>query len=1539
MELAQECIVEGFRLSPQQARLWLLQPESPAFCAQSLILLEGELEARLIKEALEMVCHRHDILRTTFPRVPGMDLPIQVVNERHVLSYEEIDLSRGVAQDQQARIEEIMREQRARGFDLERQPLVRASLMKLPEGRRELLLNMPSICADATTLKNIALEAAICYASLLSGHEPGLDDPAQYAQFSEWQNELLESEEDEELRAYWRKRDLMTAARLRLPFEEVIDAGPEFDPQSFQFAISQQLTARLNQRASAHDAELSDLMLACWQALVWRLTGESEVVVGKLFDGRKYEELSGAMGLFAKYAPVRCEFSRSSTLSSILSQVRQSALDAHEWQEYFTWDDSKGAKSNQAMPPFFHFAFDFHQWPERHETAGLALSFVKAYSCSDLFRVKLACSIAGELLTTELHYDSRVFRVEDIKKIAGYFLTLLEDSADHAGTNVSELQIMTESARYELLVSFNETWAEYPRGKCIHGLFEEQAAQRPDSVAIALEDQVITYDAINIRANRLAHYLRAMGCGPEAPVAICLERGIDIVIALLGILKAGGAYVPLDPEYPKERLRHMMGDSRAPFLLTRKRFRESLPALDSRVIFLDSDWASIAEQAEQNPTTEVISENLAYVIYTSGTTGLPKGVMIQHQGVVNLAAWQAAQFGVTNESRVLQIFSYSFDGAVGETFMALLNGATLVMVDSERVDPRRIIEIINRYGVTVGVFVPSLLKQIAPDLLRQPERLTVVSVGEACPVDMAVEWAARGAFANGYGPTEGTVYSHIWQPDREALIGSGSVSIGWPIHNMKSYILDPELRPAPVGMTGELYITGVGLARGYLNKPDVTAERFRPNGFLRADERTNAGASSGGGAKADAGVHNGRIYKTGDLAKYLPDGRIEFLGRIDHQVKLRGFRIELGEIESALSEYDSVREAIVLAREDIADDKRLVAYLTPEQNTTVNIAGLRRFAQERLPDYMLPSAFVLISEFPLTPNGKVDRRSLPEPEADRAAVEVDFASPRTPIEEVLVGIFSQLLNAERVGIHDSFFELGGHSLLATVVISRIHETFNVALPLNCLFDTPAVAGLAQSIEAATKTERGIPILPLKPAPRQKPLPLSFSQQRQWIIDQLQPDTPDYNVPSAFDLRGALNAAGLEQSLSEVVRRHEVLRTSFTIVGRQPVQVISPASRARLPLVDLSGLSEPERQEQVKRLTMAESQNPFDLGRGPLIRTTLLRLEPEQHVALFTIHHTIFDGWSIGVLIREVAALLVAFSGGSPSPLPELEIQYADFAYWQREWLRGEALERQLAYWKRQLEDAPSGLAMPTRKNRAGAQTFRGAVQSFQVPGETARQLESLSRREGVTLFMTLLASFKTLLYRYTRQDDIVVGTIIANRNQAKLEPLIGFLVNTLVLRSDLSGEPSFRELLPRVRSVCLEAYAHQDLPFEKLAGEIQPGRDLANHPLFQAMFTLQNNPTPEFKLGMLDLVPLQTHTRPRGFDFQLNMTGNGQGLTGFLHYNDDLFDDSTITRMISDFQSLLESVMENPDAKIDTIAISEDGESQQLISAFNDDLE
>lgn len=1524
MELTQEFTVEGFRLSPQQARLWLQQQESSAYCIQAFILLEGALHREVLKASLQWVVNRHDILRTTFPHLPGMGLSIQVIAETDAVEWEEIDISRQDGLEQEAFINNQLQEARINGFGVDKQAIHQLTLIKLSDKKHGLLITLSSMCADRRTLDNLIRETGEYYAASLNRNDPVSDEPVQYVQFSEWQNELLDGEDDE-LRAYWQKRDFSNLAQLQLPFESSRPEVQGFNPEIISVVIDRELETGILQAARRYEATISDFMLACWQTLIWRLTGDSEIVLGKLCDGRKYEDLSNAMGSFAKYVPVTCDFAGIPTFAEILKRVEESANDAVEWQEYFVWNEAITSAANIDSLPFFALAFDFEECPENSAANAILFSIDKAYSCIDRFRLKLSCALSADYFAAELYYDKASYQAEDAQRIAGYFANLLREVTKNPEANVTALGILSESERQNILVAFNDTGADYPQGKTIQHLFEQQVARRPDGVALILDDKCITYDNLNRRANQLAHYLRELGCAPETRVAICMERGIDIVIALLAVIKAGSAYVPLDPDYPIERLRYMMEDAQVFALLTKDYYREILPDITTHKVFLDTDLKAIARQSDENPLPLATEANLAYMIYTSGTTGMPKGVMIEHRSVANLVAWQAAYFHLTADSRILQFFSYSFDGAVGETFMALLNGAALLMVDGDHVDPRQLIEFINRHIITVGVFVPSLLKQMNSDLLLYPEMLTVVSVGEACPTQLAQHWSKMCTFINGYGPTEGTVYSHTWHPTPELLNGCINVPIGLPIRNLKSYVLDRHLNPTPVGITGEIFIAGSGLARGYLNRQDVTAERFLPDDF---DQSARGGQACGR-----------RMYKTGDLGRYLPDGRVEFQGRIDHQIKLRGFRIELGEITWALSQHQDVGDVLVDALEDQAGEMRLVAYIVSRQGSLINTNQLRHFLQERLPDYMVPATFITLDEFPLTPNGKVDRKALPGLEQGREIVEELFVAPRTPVEEVLAGVFSQLLNLERVGVHDNFFELGGHSLLATVVISRIDEIFNVALPLSHLFDMPSVAGLAEGIEAATKAEGGIAVLPLEPVSRNQPLPLSFSQQRQWIIDQLQPGTPDYNIPAAFQLQGWLNATSLEQSVSEVLRRHESLRTTFGTIQREPLQIISPARRIQLPVVDLSALDKDEQDKQVRELTVRESGVPFNLSQGPLMRTTLLRLGSETHVVLFTIHHVVFDGWSMGLLVQEIATLLKSYSEGNPSILPELDIQYADFAYWQREWLQREVIEKQLDYWKQQLAGVPSGLALPTLRHRSGVQTFRGAMHSFSLSSELSDNLERVSHQQGVTLFMTLLVAFDTLLYHYTRQDDVVIGTIIANRNHAKLEPLIGFFVNTLVMRVDLSGNPTFRELLRRVRRVCLGAYAHQDLPFEKVAEHFRQGHDLASHPLFQAMLTLQNNPGSELELANLELVPLETHTRARGFDFQLNMARVKENLVGYLHYNNELLDETTIRHMIAHFQNLLEELVKNPDVHIDSITIGTEAENQQLLSAFNDELE
>jgi alpha-ketoglutarate-dependent taurine dioxygenase/acyl carrier protein len=768
---------------------------------------------------------------------------------------------------------------------------------------------------------------------------------------------------------------------------------------------------------------------------------------------------------------------------------------------------------------------------------------------------------------------------------------------------------------------------------------------------------------------------------------------------------------------------------------------------------------------------------------------------------------------------------------------------------------------------------------------------------------------------NGYGPTEGTTFT-TWYLVEEAAEGASSIPIGRPLSNTQTYLLDGNQQPTPVGVAGELCIGGDGLARGYFNRPELTAEKFIPHPYSEQP--------------------GGRLYRTGDLSRYLPDGAIEFLGRLDDQVKIRGFRIELGEIEAALNLHPSVRESIVLLREDAPGEKRLVAYLATEPRTEFTVDDLRSFLRQKLPDYMTPAAFVTLDALPLTPNGKIDRRALPAPEQSRPELAEAFVAPRNPVEDLLAGVWADVLEIERVGVHDNFFDLGGHSLLATKLFSRLRDAFQVELPLAALFEAPTVAALAERIQSAKREEQGsLPpsLAPLTPvAQKGGDLPLSYTQQRLWFLDQLEPGSSAYNIPAAVRLTGALDTEAFVRSFNEIVRRHESLRATFVTVNGRPAQLIAPVQAVDLTVTDLGELPDALREVEAARLVVEETRGSFDLARGPLIRLRLLKLGDEEHIALMTMHHITSDGWSIGILIREVAALYQAFTAGRPSPLPELPIQYSDFTVWQHEWLQGEALKSQLAYWKRQLAGLPI-LELPTDRPRPPVQTFSGSWQSLFLSTEQAESLRALSRREGVTLFMTLLAAFKTLLHYYTNQDDIVVGSDIANRNRRETEDLIGFFVNQLVLRTDLSGNPTFRELLGRVREMTLEAFGRQDTPFGKLVEELQPQRDPSRNPLFQVMFIVQNAPMPELELPGLTLTPLDVKGETSVFDLTLSFVEAETGQIRVLcRYNTDLFEPATIRRMLERLEALLNRIVADPEARLSALEIEANAETKQQMA-------
>jgi amino acid adenylation domain-containing protein len=968
----------------------------------------------------------------------------------------------------------------------------------------------------------------------------------------------------------------------------------------------------------------------------------------------------------------------------------------------------------------------------------------------------------------------------------------------------------------------------------------------------------------------------------------------------------------------------MLEDAEVSFLLAQLYLIHELPAHQTKVVTIDADGVAFADYSQANPITSIQLEKAAYVIYTSGSTGKPKGAINTHKGLCNRLLWMQDTYQLEVCDRVLQKTPFSFDVSVWEFFWTLFTGATLVVAKpGGHQDLSYLVQLINQQQITTLHFVPSMLQVFLeePGLEKCHSIKRVICSGEALPFEQQKRFFERidAELHNLYGPTEAAIDVTAWKCQKNS--NQKIVPIGYPIANIQIYILDNYLQPVPVGIPGELHIGGVGLARGYLNRQELTNEKFISNPFEAAK----------------------RLYKTGDLARYLPDGSIEYLGRIDYQVKIRGFRIELGEIEAAINQHPSISASAVIVREDRTENKSLVAYITLHPEQIVTISELRHFLESKLPNYMVPTAIVVLEALPLTPNGKVDRRALPAPDLTQLIPESNFVAPYTPVEEMLAGVWAQVLGLEKVGVNDNFFELGGHSLLATRVISQIRQVFEVEIPLRSLFELPTVNELAKEIQTAINADKGLEIPPIKRISRSsetglcpsQELPLSFAQQRLWFLSHLEPDSPFYNIPAAVRLEGQLNLAALEQSFNEIFRRHEVLRTNFRTVEGQAIAVISPTTPQLLSVIDLSKLPRAQREIKVRQLAIAEAQHPFNLEADTLLRVKLLRLGEQEYVTLLTMHHIVSDGWSMDVLVREVAALYQAFCNGQASPLPELEIQYPDFAAWQRQWLEGEALETQLAYWLKQLDGAPAVLELPTDYPRPAIQSSRGAKYSFCLSKDQSLALKSLSQQQGSTLFMTLLAAFKTLLYRYTASNDIVIGSPIANRNHSQIEGLIGFFANTLVLRTNLEGNPSFRELLHRVKEVALGAYTHQDTPFELLVEKIQPQRNLSHTTLFQVMFVLQNAQNSEIELPGLTLSTLESHSGTAKFDLTLDMRETEKGLVGTLDYSIDLFEPQTIQRMAGHLQTLLCGIIANPEQRLSELPLLTEDEQNQLLVGWN----
>jgi amino acid adenylation domain-containing protein len=1543
--------VEGFQASPQQRHLWSLRRAVRAeagdpYVAEARVRIEGPLDVERLEAALRQVAERYEILRTTFATLDGMSFPVQVIDGALPLRLEVQDAGgEGASEEELGReekgnadlsggalprgigvgevgVEELGREER-RSFDLSGGPLLRVALVRKASGEAELSLALPALCADEPTLRLLLRDLFATYGP--APNEEG--EILQYADLAAWQNDLLEAEESAAERRVLHRAELWAERAAALPCARSPEAAP-FRPAAILFRLDAELAASVAALAAREGVGEDAVLLAGWIALLTRLTGAPDLVLGVACDGRQLEELRAALGPLSKHLPLRVEGIASMRFLDLVRRVAEELRHLGEWQQHFSLEElagGAGAAATSAAPApaaprdavtvgagvrYFPVGFTFAEPYPDLSVDGLTLRIERLHAHFDRFDLALACRREGSEIRCEIRFDAGALRREDVEPLAGRLIALLGAACGQPDRAIATLPRLGEAERRRWLVETNATGRPALLGHTIPALFEARAALVPERVALLGEGETLTYGELDGRANRLANLLRRRGVAAEARVAVCLDRSSELVVALLAVLKAGGAFVPLDPTYPAARLAALLDDSGAAILITRASLAGLLSWQGATVTLDREAEALVAESGDRRDLRErrgeaPLPEHLAYVIYTSGSTGRPKGVMISHGAICNRLLWVLEELPLAASDRVLYKTPASFDASVWELFCPLIAGAAVVVArPGGHQDPEYLVRTLIEREVTVLQLVPSALRLLleVPELDRAGSLRLLFCGGELLPADLKRRFLARlpAGLVNLYGPTEVSIDATFHRCRRDGSDDAGpSVPIGGPLANLRVYLLDRDLDPVVPEAPGELYVGGVGLARGYLGRPDLTAERFVPD--------------------SQSGEPGERLYRTGDLARFRSDGELEFLGRADQQVKIRGFRIEPGEIEAVLAAQPGVRAAVVAPREVRPDDVRLFAWIVAERGisgvsggaaTSVDAEGLRERLRATLPEHMVPVAFVFVEALPLLPNGKLDRAALPIPTPEGAAAEL-----RTAVEDLLCNLWSDVLGRDDVAIHDNVFALGAHSLLVTQVVSRVRETFQVELPMRLLFDEPTVAGLARRIEELRRGDAAA-LPPMVAVPRGGPLPASFAQQRLWLAEQRTPGSSAYSTPIGFRLSGPLRQPRLAAAFGRLVERHESLRTTFAMREGQLVQQIGPAYTVPLQVIDLTSLSAAQRRDEVARQASPGSQPPFDLERGPLLRVALLRLGAEEHVLVVTLHHIVSDAWSTWVAVRELAHLYDPAPAAGDRELPPPALQYADFAAWQRERLQGEALAAEVAYWRRKLAGAPPSLDLPADFPRPAAPSATpssaGDLRVRWLPAPLQEALRALGRRERSSLYMTLLAAWYVLLQHLSGRDDLVIGTSVAGRERLEVEGMIGFFINMLVLRADLGGDPTFAEVMRRVREVALDGYLHQAVPFDKLVEELQGARQTGRSPLFQVAFTFENAPGRKTTFGDLKLEPLEMRFDTSLFDLALLMEEGERGLWSGMRYRTALFRPATIDRWLALLETLLARVASDP---------------------------
>jgi len=1480
---------EYYELSSAQKRLYTLQQldlSSTGYNIPGVMEIEGKLDAERLKAVFRKLLERHEALRTSFELI-GEEV-VQKVHKEAELNVEH----------KEAREEDIEETVRSfiRPFDLSKAPLLKVGLVKLCPEKHILMFDMHHIISDGTSMGILVKEIMALYEG-----QKLLPLRLQYKDYAVWQNSMLNSGTMKKQEEHWLKTFEGEIPKLCLPTDYQRPAIQSFEGDNIHFELDGEITKGLRRIVKETGATMYMLLLAGFNILLSRYSGQEDIVIGSPIAGRPHADLENIMGMFVNTLAMRNYPVGTKTIIEFIDEVKTNALRAYENQDYQFEElvEKLDLRRDMSRNPVFDVMFSMQNMDiKKTAIEGISIKSCGMENGVSKFDITLAAEEAEEKIGLSIEYCNRLFNKENIERMAGHLKIIFRQIEQNSNKKICEIEMLGEEEKYKLLYEFNNTYAEYPNNKTIHELFEEQVKKTPDNIAVVYGENQLTYRKLNQKANQLARVLREKGVGADSIVGIMVERSIDMIVGIMGTLKAGGAYLPIDTEYPKDRIEYMLEDSNANILITRKQYIENIADVASTIIDIE-DISAISGMSEENINAKYDTGRKMYLIYTSGSTGNPKGAAARADSFMNLTNWFTREFNISGSDNILLIAPVGFDLAQKNLYAALVKGGRLCILPERIYNYTDVLKIIHKERITIINCTPSAFQLIidaAADYHELGGLRWVFLGGEPINTAKLVKWVKsqyyKAEIVNTYGPTECTDIATYYRISKQEIEAMAVVPIGKPIDNVKLYIVDKYNNLLPAGHQGELCIGGESLGTGYLNRPELTAEKFVENPF--EPEK--------------------KMYRTGDLARWLPDGNIEFLGRIDHQVKIRGFRIELGEVESQLLKHEAVKEVVVAAREDKSGNKYLCAYITAGKVLTVS--ELRGYLRKELPDYMVPSYFVQLGKMPLTPNGKIDRKALPEPDGS-IGTGAEYEAPRNWMEEKLVGIWQEVLGAEKIGIGDNFFDLGGHSIKATSMVLKIHKQMNVEVPLREVFKTPTIKGLSKYIR---QQEKNI-YASIEPVEEKEHYVSSSAQKRLYTLQQFDLSSTGYNIPGVMEIEGKLDAARLEDVFRKLVNRHEAFRTSFKLIGEEVVQKIHKEAELEIE-------HKAAREEDVEEI-LRSFIRPFDLSKAPLIRVGLIKLHPEKHILMYDMHHIISDGTSMGILMKEFAGL---YEGKT---LPELRLQYKDYAAWQNEMLSSEVMKRQEEHWISAFHGEIPKLCLPTDKERPAIQSFEGDSINFELDKEITKGLRKIAKETGATMYMVLLSGFNILLSKYSGQEDIVIGSPIAGRPHADLENIIGMFVNTLAMRNYPVGSKTVTEFIEEVKTNALKAYENQNYQFEELVEKIGAVRDLSRNPLFDVMLAVQNMEMGETELNRISIKPYEMKNRTAKFDITLYAVEAADSIEMDIEYCTNLYKRETIERIISHYINILGKMSQNPDITLEQLEMLSEEEKHKLLYEFN----